>query len=62
MNLGGPARSPENRTLKETACSSKVQQLHRPIPIKSDQRQAASLRERPATTLVPLDGKEAVYG
>ena len=38
-----------------------MQQLHRPPPTRSDRRQATSLRERPATTLVPLNGKEKVW-
>ena len=62
-DTAGSAQPPENRTLgRLDACSTRVQQRHRPRPTKSDRCKAASLRERPATTLVPLDGKEKVYG
>ncbi len=63
MDLPGRAKSPENRAVgRIDGCSTRVQQPHRPELTTSDQCRAASLRERLATTRVPLDGKEKVYG
>ena len=41
-------------------CSSEVQQPQRPTTALTDLPQVHDLRQRPATTFVPLDGKEEV--